>query len=286
MTTMKLTLLIILTFSINLWSKCQEPKPIWLTFNKTVHLIFPKDVYYYDVGSSAILVAQKNAILKLAPKINGFEETNLTVVTVDNVWYTFLLNYKSDIRELTYFIHATDGKKVDGALIKSTDPKNQTTLKTDSSSDTKNAKEEDLIRCCKEIIQKAPSYWNVASSNKKVYFALTNIFINNDKLYFSISLGNASSINYDINFIQMTIVNKKQLKQSSIQEDIKQPLFVYNKTNQLPAKTKELFMVLVYDKFTISDDQKLVFEMYEKKGGRNISFDIKRDLISKAIPIN
>jgi len=85
--------------------------------------------------------------------------------------------------------------------------------------------------------------------------------------------------------IQLTIMNKKQLKQSSIQGDIKQPLFVYNKTNQLPANTEELFMVLVYDKFTISDDQKLVFEMYEKKGGRNISFNIKRDLISKASPI-
>ena len=69
-----------------------------------------------------------------------------------------------------------------------------------------------------------------------------------------------------------------------MQEDIKQPIFIYNKTDLIPAKTTELFIVLIYDKYTISSDQKLVFEMYEKKG-RNIPFDIKKDLISNAIPI-
>ena len=282
---MKRIVIVPIHLLLTLWSFAQEPKPIGLTFNKTVHLIFPKDVYYYDVGSSAILVAQKNAILKLAPKTNGFEETNLTVVTVDNVWYTFLLNYKSDIRELTYFIASADGKKVNGGLMKGSGEENDPNVKTDSSTLIASAHEKDYISCCREIIQKAPSYWNVAGSAKKVYFALTNIFIHNEKLYFVLSLGNASSINYDINFIELTVVNKKQLKRASIQEEIKQPLFVYNKTDQIPAKTKEVCMVFVYDKFTIPEDRKLLFEMYEKKGGRNISFDVKKDLIGRVVAV-
>jgi len=47
----------------------------------------------------------------------------------------------------------------------------------------------------------------VASSNKKVFCA--------HQYFHQFSLGNASSINYDINFIQLTIVNKKQLKKSA-----------------------------------------------------------------------
>jgi len=81
------------------------------------------------------------------------------------------------------------------------------------------------------------------------------------------------------------VVNKKQLKRACIQEEIKQPLFVFNKTDQIPAKTKEVCMVFVYDKFTIPEDRKLLFEMYEKKGGRNISFDVKKDLIGRVVEV-
>jgi conjugative transposon TraN protein len=264
--------------------KAQEPKNVALTFNKTVHLIFPKDIYYFDVGSEDILVEQKNAILKLASKTDTFEQTNLTVVTIDNVWYTFLLNYEDDIKVLTYFIDPSDGKKVTGAMVKSSDA--PAAEKIDKSNITKNQVSDTAYNSvCSQIISKSPSYLDVAAYSKKIYLALNNIFIYNEKLYFIISVGNSSNISYDINFIQLSVVNKTKLKLSSIQEENKTPLFVYNKIQKLPANTKSYIMIFVYDKFTIPDDQKLVFEMYEKKGGRKIAFDIKNDLIINALPV-
>ena len=44
-------------------------------------------------------------------------------------------------------------------------------------------------------------------------------------------------------------------------------------------------MVFVYDKFTIPEDRKLLLEMYEKKGGRNIVFDVKKDLIGRVVEV-
>ena len=76
---------------------------------------------------------------------------------------------------------------------------------TDSLTLSGSAHEKDYISCCREIIQKAPSYLNLAGSAKKVQVALTNIYIHNEKLYFVLSQGNAFPINYDINFIELTV---------------------------------------------------------------------------------
>lgn len=268
----------------------QEPVKVLLTFNKTVHIFFPVDVYYYDVGIEDILVQQKNAILKLAPKKDKFEETNLTVITVDNTCYTFLLNYSGDITELNYFITKDKGRRIEGALVKASDVQPTKTNKTDAPEAEKNQdsfkNDSGYISTCREIIKQAPSFWDVGASSKKIFLALNNIYINNEKLYFVVSLGNNTNINYDIDFIKLSVVNKKKLKKSSIQEDVKEPLFVFNNITKLQANTKDHFMVFVYDKFTIPENRKLVFEMYEKKGGRNISFDILKDLIINAKPIN
>lgn len=262
--------------------KAQQPLRIELTFNKTVHLVFPEEVSYVDVGSNDVLVDQKKDMVKLAVKNEGFSETNLTVVTADNVWYTFLLDYEKDIKELTYFIKASQGKRVEGGFAKNGENMDPV---VSSQKMAPMPKDSDYLSHCRQVVSRTPSYWDVGAVNKKIFLAVNNIFIHNDKLYFVVSVGNASNINYDIDFLKMSVVDKRKLKKSSIQEDIKEPLFVYNGIEVLPGNTKTHFMVFVFDKFTIPDDRKLVFELYEKKGGRNISFDIKKDLISRAVPI-
>ena len=43
---------------------------------------------------------------------------------------------------------------------------------------------------------------------------------------------------------------------------------------------------MVFEKFTLGPDKKLVFEMVEKNGGRLVRFDVLKDLIIKAPMIN
>jgi hypothetical protein len=77
---MKKYFILILLFSLHT-AFSQQTNVVSLTFNKTVHMFFPSDISYYDVGSDDILVQSQNEILKLAPKSNNFSETNLTVIT-------------------------------------------------------------------------------------------------------------------------------------------------------------------------------------------------------------
>lgn len=254
----------------------QKVIPVYLTFNKTVHMFFPDSINYFDAGSDDILINRMGAILKLAPKSDNIDETNLTVITSDNICYSFLLRYSKDIKDLTYFIKDSIGKRIDSPL------------RTKSPDETLNltaplkAGEGEYIKVCREVIKQAPAYW-IGSTVKKVYLAMNNIYVHNDKLYFCISVGNTSNINYDINFLKFYTVDKKKLKKASNQEIEKIPIFTFNNLQTINAQTNDYPIIFVFDKFTIDYDKKLVIELGEKKGGRNIAINITQDLIIKAL---
>jgi conjugative transposon TraN protein len=254
----------------------QKTHPVLLTFNKTVHMFFPSEISYYDVGSTDILIESKSDILKLAPKVSDFEETNLTVITSDNICYSFLLRYNKDISMLTYFIKDTVGQRINSSVrakMFSDSIKKEESISNSESS---------YISVSREIIKKAPTYW-IGSTMKKSYLAINNIYIHQDKLYFVMSVGNTSSINYDINYIKFYIVDKKKLKKASRQEIEKTPMFSFNNIETINAGTDDHPIIFVFEKFTIDNDKKLVIELGEKKGGRNIAIDITQDLIIKAV---
>lgn len=274
---MKKYFIFLLLFPLHI-ALAQQISTVYLTFNKTVHMFFPSEISYYDVGSDDILIQAQNEILKLAPKSNSFSETNLTVITADNYCYSFLLQYKNDISELTYFIKDSTGRKIS--------PSARNKIKADSldnsSQNLFNADESSYISICREIIKKAPAYW-IGSTVKKAYLAMNNIYVHNDKLYFCVTVGNASNINYDINYIKYYTVDKKKLKKASNQEIEKIPIFSFNYLPTIEARTNDHPIIFVFDKFTIDNDKKLYIELGEKKGGRNIKINITQDLIIKAV---
>jgi conjugative transposon TraN protein len=274
---MKKYFILILLFSLHT-AFSQQTNVVSLTFNKTVHMFFPSDISYYDVGSDDILVQSQNEILKLAPKSNNFSETNLTVITSDNYCYSYLLQYKSDISELTYFIKDSTGRKISSS---SRNKINADSLDKDSQNLYNNT-ESSYIAVCREIIKKAPAYW-IGSTVKKVYLAMNNIYVHNDKLYFCVTVGNASNINYDIKYIKYYTVDKNKLKKASNQEIEKIPIFSFNYLPTIDARTNDHPIIFVFDKFTIDNDKKLYIDLGEKKGGRNIKINITQDLIIKAV---
>lgn len=239
-------------------------------------MFFPTDISYYDVGSDDVLVQSKGDILKLAPKAAGFSETNLTVITSDNICYSFLLQYGNDISALTYFIKDSLGRRINST------PRAKAHLDSLSAAAPIAEGEAGYIAVCREIIKKAPAYW-IGATVKKVFLAMNNIYVYKDKLYFAVSVGNASPINYDINYIKFYTVDKKKLKKASKQEIEMTPVFSFNNIGTIDAQTNDYPIIFVFDKFTIANDKKLVVELGEKKGGRNIAIDIGQDLIIKAV---
>ena len=73
------------------------PYALEVTFNKTVHLIFPAAIKYVDLGSADILAGKADGsenVLRVKAALRDFSrETNLAVITDDGSYYTFNVTY-------------------------------------------------------------------------------------------------------------------------------------------------------------------------------------------------
>lgn len=280
---MKRLLAISFLFCSLLICQGQQTQKLLVSFNKTVHVFFPSEINYTDVGSSDVLFEAKGSILKLAAAVNNFKETNITVITNDNYCYSFIVNYQDDISELNYFVSRESGRRIPGdqpvdtieQIITSRKDVIPVRVGIDS-----------LESLCDKSLRKSFSWWDQGAFYKKVYFSLNNIFVYQDKLFFVVSAGNFSNIAYDIDYLKLNVTDKKRAKRSSIQDIEKFPVYSFKKPMQIKGKTSIESFVLVFDKFTIPYGRKIVFEMGEKNGGRSIQYALKKDLIINAIALN
>ena len=73
------------------------PYGLEVTFDKTVHIIFPAPIQYVDLGSNRIIAGKAGTsenILRVKAALRNFEtETNMAVITEEGSYYTF--NVKS-----------------------------------------------------------------------------------------------------------------------------------------------------------------------------------------------
>ena len=75
------------------FSQMIPPHGLEITYDKTVHVIFPAPVKYVDLGSTNLIAGKadgaENVIRIKATTRNFREETNMSVITEDGNFYTF-----------------------------------------------------------------------------------------------------------------------------------------------------------------------------------------------------
>lgn len=81
-------------------------------------------------------------------------------------------------------------------------------------------------------------------------FCVTNIFVDNDILLFRFGLHNRSQIGYTIDFIRFYIQDAKKRKKTAVQQLEQQPLFSFNRPEEVAALSSCDFTVAL-PKFTI-----------------------------------
>lgn len=77
-----------------------SPHKIEVTFQKTVHILFPSEVKYVDLGSFDIIADKATGaenVVRIKAAVKGFEgETNFSVITADGCFYSFNVVYKDE----------------------------------------------------------------------------------------------------------------------------------------------------------------------------------------------
>ncbi len=258
------------------------PYALEVTFNKTVHIIFPSAIRYVDLGSSDLLAAKADGaenVLRVKAALRDFSrESNLAVITEDGAYYTFNVKYADEPGKLSVemadFIHG-------GEVVNR--PNNSLDIYL------KELGQESplLVRLIMKSVYKNDKreIKHIGSKRFRVQYTLKGLYVHNGLLYFHAQLKNTSNVPFSMDYITFKIVDKKVAKRTAIQEQVIYPLRAYNNVQEIGGKTSER-TVFTLPKFTIPDDKHLLVELHEKQGGRHQSFFVENADLVRAKVIN
>ncbi|MFQ9315274.1 conjugative transposon protein TraN [Dysgonomonas mossii] len=258
------------------------PYGLEVTFEKTVHVIFPAAIRYVDLGSSNIIAGKAGSsenVLRIKAAIRGFgTETNMAVITEEGSYYTFNIKYADEPEKLNIemkdFMH--DG-------IATNRPNNSMEIYPkelgSESPRIVHLINRSIYQNDKRIVK------HIGSKRFGIQYLLKGIYSHNGLLYLHTQIKNSTNVPFDIDFIRFKIVDKKMVKQTAVQETVIYPLRAYNFISQVGANQTER-TVFTIDKITIPNDKQLVIELFEKNGGRNQTFVIENDDLIRAKQIN
>ena len=258
------------------------PYGLEVTFDKTVHIIFPAAIRYVDLGSNNIIAGKAGTsenILRVKASVRGFEtETNLAVITEEGSYYTYNVKYADEPEKLNIemkdFMH-------DGVATNRPNNSMDIYLKELGSESPRIVYliNRAIYNTDKRIVK------HIGSKRFGIQYLLKGVYSHNNLLYLHTSIKNSSNVPFDVDFVRMKIIDKKLAKQTAIQETVIYPLRAYNFVSVVGGNGTER-TVFAIDKITIPNDKKLVIELFEKNGGRNQSFVIENEDLLRAEQVN
>ena len=258
------------------------PHGLEVTYDKTVHILFPSAVRYVDLGSPNLIAGKADGaenVIRVKATVRNFRtETNMSVITEDGSYYSFNVKYADEPLllnvEMKDFIH-------DGSTVNRPNNAQEIYLKELGSESPM------LVHLIMKSLHKENKrkVKHIGCKRFGIQYLLKGIYVHNDLLYLHTEIKNQSNVPFDVDYITFKIVDKKVAKRTAIQEQVLFPLRAYNYAVRVAGKKSER-TVFCLQKFTIPDGKQLVVEMNEKNGGRHQTFVVENEDLVQAETIN
>ena len=258
------------------------PHGLEVTYDKTVHILFPAAVRYVDLGSPNLIAGKadgaENVIRVKATVKNFHNETNMSVITEDGSFYTFNVKYADEPLllnvEMADFLH-------DGSAVNRPNNAQEIYLKELGSESPM------LVHLIMKSVHRENRriVKHIGCKRFGIQYVLKGIYVHNDLLYLHTEIRNSSNVPFDVDYISFKVVDKKVAKRTAIQEQVLFPVRAFNYAVRVAGKQAER-TVFCLPKFTIPDDKQLVVELCEKNGGRHQSFIVENEDLVLARVIN
>lgn len=241
---------------------------IYANDTKNVALFFPEPIRQGIIGSDNFIFTynrEKENYLGLLQAKPG-KESNLLVINRDGSIFSYIVRYKEQLSKFNYFIPKS------GSIGNERPIMNDTISVAIAESEIDNR-----IYYYRKFSSYLIERKQRLGSNKKrlegIVLSVENIVFDTEELYFIIEIKNNSTLDYDLNFLKLSIETRQKGKRKSLQRLYQEPLFKHN----LPSKIKEnetARFVYVIPKFSLSNDRRAILELHEKDGERNIELKI------------
>ena len=201
------------------------PHGLEVTYDKTVHIIFPAEVRYVDLGSPNLIAGKADGaenVIRVKATVKNFKnETNMSVITEDGSFYTFNVKYAKEPLllnvEMCDFIH-------DGEGVNRPNNAQEIYLKELGSESPM------LVRLIMKSIykQNKREVKHIGCKRFGIQYLLKGIYVHNDLLYLHTEIKNQSNVPFDVDYITFKIVDKKVAKRTAVQEQVILPLRAQN----------------------------------------------------------
>ncbi|MEX2230763.1 MAG: conjugative transposon protein TraN, partial [Cyclobacteriaceae bacterium] len=248
------------------------PQALEIAYNKTTSLVFPAIIKSVDRGSRDLLAQKAKGvenILQLKAARHGFPNTNLTVITSDGKIHEFTVAYSKAPGSLVINIGNSESHEP-------MDP--EPIFETEMT-------ETEMEKCASQIVNAKRSIRFVKESRHKMGLLLHGIYIKDNVIFYHFRIRNQSNITYDVDFLRLYIEDRQKVKRTASQQVDVKPVYVYGNSETIKGKSTE-DVIYALGKFTIPDAKRLVIEMFEKNGGRNLSLAIRNKTIVNALLVD
>ena len=246
---------------------------IYANDTKTVAIFFPEPIRQGITGSENFVFSynkdteQYFGLLQATPG----NDSNLLVVSRSGAIFSYIVRYKDYLSKLNYFVSISESIG------------NENPIDTLGSVNKKEESVPNKLKyyqefCSYLLIQRQKLSY-IREKDNRIILSLENIVFDREEIYFVLKIENRSSLDYDLNFLNLYINTLKKGKKKSLQSLIKEPLYVHDLPKRISENSVER-MVLVLPKFSISKDRVVVVELDEKDGERNVKLKITHKTIN------
>ena len=247
---------------------------IYANDSKNVALFFPEPIRQGITGSENFVFTynrEKEQYFGLLQAKQG-KESNLLVINRNGSIFSYIVRYKAQLSKLNYFVPLSNS-------IGNEKPKVADSIQTETSEKSIDNDTYYYQKFCSYLLDRRQYLGRYTRRNDGVILRLENIVFDKEELYFVIQIRNNSTLDYDLNFLNLSIETRQKGKKKSLQRLYQEPIFKHHLPSKIVVNETVRF-IYVMPKFSLSNDRRVVLELNEKAGERNIEMKISNKYIN------
>eukprot|EP01093_Parvamoeba_rugata_P019716 TRINITY_DN907_c0_g1_i1.p1 TRINITY_DN907_c0_g1~~TRINITY_DN907_c0_g1_i1.p1 ORF type:complete len:278 (-),score=28.20 TRINITY_DN907_c0_g1_i1:21-854(-) len=274
---MKNSVLIIAVICISAFAKAQTTKvldTIYANDTKNVALFFPEPIRQGVTGSDNFVFTynrEKEQYFGLLQATPG-KESNLLIINRNGAIFSYIIRYRKQLSKLNYFVSQSSSIGNEKPIIIDTTEVTEVENLVDNSRFY-------YTKFSSYLLERKQRIGTIQKRNESIVLSVENIVFDKEELYFVIQIENKSSMDYDLNFLNLSLETRQKGKRKSLQKLLQEPIFKHNVPSRI-AEGEVVKLVYVMPKFSIINDRRLVVELNEKNGERDLKLKVSHKYIN------
>jgi hypothetical protein len=247
---------------------------IYANDTKNVALFFPEPIRQGITGSENFVFTynrEKEQYFGLLQAKQG-KESNLLVINNNGSIFSYIVKYKAQLSKLNYFIPLASS-------IGNEKPKVKDSIQTETSEKSIEHDTYYYQKFCSYLLDLKQHFGYFTKRHSRMILSLENIVFDKEALYFVIQIRNNSTLDYDLNFLKLSIETRQKGKKKSLQRLYQEPIFKHHLPSKIAAN-ETVRLVYAMQKFSLSNDRRVILELNEKDGERNIELKVSHKYIN------